>query len=183
MNLNIGSGMFPPPNDWLNVDLHPAEEHGGWPYALDDTHPHHRWQIDIVCDCRDMPIEDGTVTHIFYGHTLEHLSYDVEAPEALREAWRVLRTGGELGVVGPAMDLAMSQPQWSEDEHLIHAIGGDAHDHLWEATSENTLALVQLVFPNARIVPVTDVCLNTGWPCTNAGVASWQVAILASKDG
>ena len=191
MNLNIGSGLYPPPAGWLNVDFNtPTEDNWlGWPWSPNDPNPGVQWQIDIVADCRELPVADDSVDHIFFGHMLEHLDYLTDAHIALIEAWRVLKVGGEIGVVGPAMDYALDQ-NCSED--LLGDIGHirsakwDAADkipgmaHLWEATSVNTLELVQLVFSNAVIVPVTDVA-PPEWPCTNAGLATWQVAIKGSK--
>ena len=185
--LNIGSGLCPGPTGWLNVDMNglDSEIWVGWRQA----NPTVQCQIDIVADCRDLPLDDGTVDRMFFGHMLEHLSYDEGAPQSLREAFRVLRVGGEIGVVGPAMDLALAM---SVDDDLIRAIGdhsggtGHFHDgdpglaHCWEGTSENTLSLVLSVFSNAVIVPVTYFSYPT-WPMTNAGMASWQVAIFASK--
>jgi SAM-dependent methyltransferase len=189
MNLNIGSGLCPPPAGWLNVDFNgpDADVWKGWRAANPGI-----CQIDIVADCRDLPVDDGTVDRIFFGHMLEHLSYDEGAPQSLREAWRVLRDGGEVGVVGPAMDLAVAM---GVDEDLVHAIGDHSGGagrlpagdpglaHLWEADSENTLELVRSVFPNAKITSIVNVSPMTGWPATNAGVAEWQVAVLATKVG
>ena len=186
VKLNIGSGLYPCPG-WLNVDLQPAEAHiaaGGWP----TDHP---WQIDIVGDCRDLPFDDGEVDRIFFGHILEHLAYNTEAVEALNEAYRVLKDRGEIGVVGPAMDYAIEQGCGAQ---LLEDIGLDRGErwaesdktpgfaHLWEATSENTLALVKGVFPNARIVDVPYVGTRHQWPTTNAGAAEWQVGIYAYKE-
>jgi SAM-dependent methyltransferase len=166
MNLNLGSGVHPAP-DWVNVDMN----------VLDD------WQVDVVASVLYLPFTDEVADRAYFGHVLEHLSYLEDAPGALAEAWRVLKPGGELGVVGPAMDLAIEtgQPDW-----LLEAIrmNPDLNDtsglgHKWEANVENTLHLVQFVFPNARVVPVADISRDSGWP--NTATASWQVAIIASK--
>src|ERR1017187_4875679 len=100
VNLNIGSGVHPAPG-WVNIDRN----------LLDD------WQVDVIADALDLPFGDDVADRAYFGHVLEHLSYNGDALVALREAYRVLKPGGELGVVGPAMDLALltGQPQWLLD--------------------------------------------------------------------
>lgn len=148
---------------WTNCDIDPV------------------YSVDVVCSATSLPFGDEIADRVYFGHTLEHLDYGTDAVLALREAYRVLRIGGELGVVGPAMDLAVEteQPQW-----LFDAIAEDGPDsgpggHKWTATAENTLALVQSVFNGALVVPVAVVMREFGWP--NEVDATWQVAIMASK--
>lgn len=172
--LNIGSGVHPAPEPWLNVDANSPDD----------------WNVDVVASALDLPFEDGCADRVYFGHILEHLSYEVDAPQALREAWRVLRVGGELGVVGPAMDLALKtgQPQGIIDAIKITPVDPDYQydsntpaglGHLWEANVDNTYALVKSVFPNALLVSVELISRQTQWP--NTEVSPWQVAIVASK--
>ncbi len=166
--LNLGSGVHPAPG-WVNVDWvveHPVEA-----------------SVDVAANVLDLPFVDECADRVYICHTLEHLAYGDDAPQMLREAWRVLRWNGELAVVGPAMDLAVEQNQ---PQHLLDAIqagGGDLNlpgsAHQWTATSRNTWVLVQSVFPNAMLVPVRDIHRMTGW--ANNDIAGWQVAVLASK--
>ena len=171
--LNVGSGVHPF-TGWVNIDLNSPDD----------------WHVDVVASALDLPFEDGCADRVFFGHTLEHLSYDEDAPQALREAWRVLRVGGELGVVGPAMDLAIKteQPQHILDAIKITPVDPDYHydsgtppglGHLWEANVSNTHELVAFVFPNALVIPVDQVHEENGWP--NCELSGWQVAIVASK--
>ena len=173
MNLNVGSGVHPAP-DWINIDLN----------APDD------WEVDVVASAMDLPFENGVADRVYFGHTLEHLSYNEDAVQALREAWRTLKVGGLVGVVGPAMDLAIEtkQPEWLIDAIKITPVPDDyVYDsdtpaglgHLWEANVQNTLDLVRSVFPNALVVPVAQVCRDTGWP--NTETSPWQVAVIGSK--
>lgn len=149
------------------------------------------WEVNVVASATQVPFKGGAADRVYFGHVLEHLSYYDGAPCALREAWRVLKYGGQLGVVGPAMDLALLTEQ---PENIIEAIkaspapSNPAYDpdtpagfgHLWEANVDNTYALVQSVFPNAIVVPVTNIQRSSGWP--NREVSLWQVAIVASKE-
>src|ERR1035437_280043 len=166
MNLNLGSGVHPAPG-WVNIDRN----------RLDD------WQVDVVASVLELPFADNVADRAYFGHVLEHLSYDGDALVAIREAYRVLKPGGELGVVGPAFDLAIEtkQPDWLLDAIRANPDPNDTSGlgHQWTATVLNTWNLVLTVFHNAVVVPVTDICRDTGWP--NTADASWQVAILASK--
>lgn len=170
MQLNIGSGVHPIPG-WINLDAN----------SLAD------WRVDVVASAVDLPFSDGIADRVYFGHVLEHLSYGVDAPRALSEALRVLRPGGQVGIVGPAMDLAMRTKQPSEIIDAIKAsavVDGDSGgglSHLWEAWVQNTYELVVSVFTNADVVPVEMVNLLTGWP--NEEIATWQVALIGSKAG
>lgn len=177
MKLNIGSGIHPLAG-WVNIDLNDPGEAGG------------QIQIDVIASCLDLPFPDECADMAYFGHILEHLTYDVDAPRALREAHRCLKPGGVLGVVGPAMDLAIETQQ---PDGIIEAIkvtpvdpnatepygGAVGHSHLWEANTNNTFQLVSSVFPNALVLPVDQFSHGTGWP--NVDTSPWQVAIFASK--
>ena len=168
MNLNVGSGPHPAPG-WVNMDIYP-----GWE------------GVDVVGSALAVPFNDETFDRVYMGHVLEHLTYTEGAPAALNEAWRVLRVGGELSVVGPAMDLAIAteQPQNILDAIEAHPWTPDSEDspgahHEWTATEANTLELVQSVFPSAQLVDLDGIEREFGWP--NTECSKWQVAILAVK--
>jgi len=83
VRLNIGSGDLPMRmTGWVNVD--------------ETAYP----GVDLVLRVPPLPWESDTVTEIYAGHFLEHLTRD-EAHEFLRECYRVLRPGGQIGIMVP----------------------------------------------------------------------------------
>lgn len=173
--LNVGSGVHPAPDPWTNIDMNHPED----------------WHVDVIASALDLPYADEVADRVNFGHTLEHLSYADDAPQALREAWRVLRWNGQLGVVGPAMDLAIEtsapagiieaikQSVFADEDVTYNSDTPEGLGHLWTADSHNTLALVRSVFPNAMRVPCANLAREVGWPSTDS--ANWQVAIFATK--
>lgn len=53
------------------------------------------------------PWESGSVDRIYAGHIIEHFDRDIGA-QFLREAWRVLRSGGVIDIATPDMDRFIS---------------------------------------------------------------------------
>ena len=156
---------------WINVDV----DAGMWPA----TH--------CVAEAARLPFKDGTVDRVFYCHVLEHMDYDTTAYYSLLEARRVLRIGGEFGLVGPAMDYAErmleEHGRTRDGDWLLDAIvkhGEPPHGHAWTPYSDNTLALVQRVFDGAEIVPVEEMMRWNGWP--NDVPSQWQVAIRSGTE-
>lgn len=80
MKLNLGCGPKRI-NGYLSCDL----------YAPD---------VDIKCDCRSLPFEDGSVDELLFYHTIEHVGRE-DGTRALREIYRVLRPGGTLAIETP----------------------------------------------------------------------------------
>lgn len=129
---------------------------------------------DICADLCRLPLPDRTISHIYCGHVLEHLT-PAGLLRAMCEFRRVLRPEGRLCVVGPDLDRAIAG---DADPVLICAIrdGGDrwpGDRHLWESTEAVTLVAVQQMFPNARPVPITEV--GDEWPLPFD--VWWQFAI------
>lgn len=63
-------------------------------------------EVDYVGSCVDLSfLANGSCGEIYASHVLEHLSYDVHLPAALKEMHRVLKPGGRLRVSVP--DLAL----------------------------------------------------------------------------
>jgi predicted SAM-dependent methyltransferase len=93
--------------------------------------------VDYVGSCVDLSfLEAGSVSEIYASHVLEHLSYRLELPLALREFYRVLQPGGALSLSVPDLDIlvdiyrdpaATPNEQWLAISMLF---GGhsDAHD-------------------------------------------------------
>lgn len=80
LRLHIGCGKGHLPG-WINIDVHPA------PLALNVL--------------RGLPFADGSVTHVFVSHLLEHLYYPRDVQPFLVELQRVLAPGGVVRVVVP----------------------------------------------------------------------------------
>jgi ubiquinone/menaquinone biosynthesis C-methylase UbiE len=57
----------------------------------------------VDAEGQDLPFGDGSFDAVIYSYSLHHVPVD-EIPTALREARRVLRPGGRLVVVEPAID-------------------------------------------------------------------------------
>ena len=69
---------------WINIDVHPA------PLALNVL--------------RGLPFADGSASHVFVSHLLEHLYYPRDVMPFLAEARRVLAPGGVIRVVVPDVE-------------------------------------------------------------------------------
>lgn len=56
--------------------------------------------VDVIWDLEKWPypFEDGSVDHVYFRHSLEHLA---DAAGAVREAARILREGGRLTIICP----------------------------------------------------------------------------------
>lgn len=137
MNVNLGCGPYKP-EGWINIDADP------------------QYEPDVLAMSWDLPFADESIGCVYAGHVLEHMTYDEQAPATLREIKRVLHPGGRLLVVGPDYDMAR---RFNADEYTISTIEnirpeGEPESpgwHQWTATAANTLALVQSVFPEARL--------------------------------
>lgn len=156
--LNVGCGEFYA-DGWVNVDL-AADEH---------RHP------DVIADVRSLPFDDGTIARVFCGHLLEHLPRG-QVPRALRELARVLAPGGELLVVGPAIERATTDDE--RDGITLGACRWPHDAHRWVPTADRTLEVVRNVFPDAHPVDVQDID-GERWPITSR--VGWQCAVLAAR--
>lgn len=62
--------------------------------------------VDYVGSATDLSVfRDGMVDELYGSHIYEHLGYNDELLQALREAYRVLRPGGVIKVGVPDMDV------------------------------------------------------------------------------
>jgi len=63
--------------------------------------------IDVVSDVRSLPMyKDASVDEVYLSHVLEHFSWK-QAPEILKEYFRVLKPGGVLRIAVPDMNKIM----------------------------------------------------------------------------
>jgi SAM-dependent methyltransferase len=166
--LTVGSGPHYA-NGWINLDLN---THPDWEPANGG-----KGQPDILASVFDMPFENEEIDRVYLGHILEHLEYD-KIPDALREVKRVTKPGGEIMVVGPCHDKAKRLNVPDDLMHAIEAHGfdGTGFGHEWTPTTKLTLEAVQIVFPKAQVVNITDVT-KPKWP--NPSQAGWQCAVQA----
>ena len=109
MKLDLGSGTNPYGDGYQTVDL------------FEDA--------DYCASIGALPVGDGTVTHLYCSHALEHVSWR-EIPATLAEWRRVLAPGGELRLRVP--DLAWCVRHWLEDPHdhwrLAKIVGSQEHE-------------------------------------------------------
>lgn len=81
IRLNCGCGVYPL-RGFVNIDSS------------------HESAADVYASVPPIPYDDGTVTEVWACHFLEHLSQE-DTTEFLRECYRVLEPGGQLGIVVP----------------------------------------------------------------------------------
>ena len=86
--LHIGCG-FCPKTEWFNTDVNPSMP-----------------GVNYMDARRDFPFGDGTFSHVYTEHLIEHLPY-ADARRMLSEALRVLKPGGRLRVATPRLDFLM----------------------------------------------------------------------------
>lgn len=167
LNLNLGCGEWYVP-DWINVD---------W----ESPHP-----ADMRVDLRgELPFAHGTVTHVYAGHLLEHLTRD----EAMALAQRLLPLmdplGGLFVAVGPDVEVARRMAAAGTLDTTHHTLdtivqGGGrwpGDQHRWETTGPGVAELLR----DAGWPVVADVgiaSLSTYWPVADREPA-WQYAVRA----
>lgn len=130
VGLNLGSGQRPFHSNatirWENWDCQEVELDG------------RRYLPDLLLDLRDKwPVPDGYADYVVLHHVIEHEGCG-EADHYQREAYRVLKPGGQLLVFVPSMR-ALAQ-QWLLGKmdtqlymtNVYGAYHGDEHDrHRW----------------------------------------------------
>ena len=125
VRLHLGSGTQNL-EGWIGVDLDP---HDGWEGAISP---------DVTGDIRALPFEDECADDVMMKHVLEHIELS-EQLTALNEAWRVLKPGGRLMVIGP--DVEKARVNWPQGVYTIYpglrVDLGDDPGH-WDDGAPNT---------------------------------------------
>jgi len=81
--LEIGVGLNPQKdNSWIHQDIRPLVG------------------IDLVCDAKELPLEDNSLTEIFASHVIEHFGWR-NVKSVLIEWLRTLISGGKLEIITP----------------------------------------------------------------------------------
>lgn len=161
MRLNIGCGEYYA-KGWTNVDC-----------TREDDGP----QPDVVASADSLPFEDESAEKIYTGHFFEHISLD-GIPAVLKEFDRVLKKDGQLLIVGPDLDRAISDfPDMVAP--ILNGEGrweGDAH--LWESRETTMVDILRENGWNAEPLPIASTD-DTAWPITSK--IGWQFAIEVTK--
>ncbi len=131
--LNIGCGSDIKPG-WINLDIRQLPG------------------VDLVCDARKLPMDDGSVDEIEAAAVLEHFWWS-ETEAVLREWARALKPGGFLTVSVPdaAVILAKlsTQPVW-----VSHMICGEPRDEEGTHRALFTPALLSAYFELVGVEPM-----------------------------
>lgn len=90
-----------------------------------------------------LPARDGTVSEILSVQVFEHLPRN-EAADALKESWRVLKTGGILRIDIPDPDETIRQYRASGDEFLLRHLFGPRRNQFGYHTPYNRQMLIDL---------------------------------------
>jgi predicted SAM-dependent methyltransferase len=175
MKLNIGCGTYLAPVPWTNVDRYPQR-----PRPADRNGSGEQFFCLNVVE--GLPWPDGSCSHIYAGHVLEHLRYEDELPAALAEMKRLLAPDGTLCVVGPDIDRAIKDGYGAETIHGIWP-GAQIPDvpgamHQWRPTEKaHHDALVAAGF---SAIPISIRQVEDIWPVVSR--IGWQLAFHCVHD-
>lgn len=171
MKLNLGCGDRYA-DGWTNVD------HEGSPHHKDVA-------LNLAQSTAPLPWSAGSVTHIYAGHVLEHLSI-ADCGDLLVRLLPLMAPGGQIMVVGPDLikaemmiDAGTFDFRWGHTldslRHGGHRWPGD--EHLWECNA----AIVAMMLDRAGWSGVSDVGIEhvpAGWPVADRAPL-WQCAVSA----
>ncbi len=190
--LNVGSGDFPAPEPWVNIDRNDRpymrpETGGSWADVAHERHP------NLVACSWNVPLPNGSATRIYCGHLLEHLDlYTGEVERTLAEFARLAAPGCEILVVGPetvrtAEAVSRGERSWW-DFWAGHGTAGRGNPngpayegrpgdvHRWTSTQEATFLACKLGFPGASVEALEIKDVPNDWPLTARNVD--QAAVL-----
>lgn len=160
INMGCGDQHAEPP--WVNVD--------SWDMA----------GVDLVASATEpWPFDDGECNRVYLGQVIEHLDYPEGVRAALREAHRVLATGGVLCVVTPDFQRLEDArtPDWLKETLAAGLCRWPGDEHRWRPTRTVVLAEVTELFPTAHLINVTN--LGNGWP--PGGRGTYDCCVLATR--
>lgn len=168
LSLNLGCGDRYV-EGWTNVD------HGS---------PHRKdLEVDLA---GELPWEPWSVSRIYAGHLLEHLTYDDCSLLAARLCVCADLAGCVFVAVGPDCDVTRRQVAdgtfdygWGTPESIYEGAGRWAGDvHLWETTGPLVAELLhEAGWPVVQHLGPVQV-LEGGWPVADRG-PTWQYAVRA----
>ena len=157
--VNLACGDFKIPG-FINVDVDP------------NVHP------DLVADIRKLPFEDGAVPIEYFGHGLEHCTWDEVIP-VLEEAKRVLADDGEITVCVPDVLKACQMVEAGEQpiEFLQQVVmGAEWQRPLQRHNSSFTPKGLEVIL--LRVFPVVERVM---WSPYHAFSVPWQVLFKCKK--
>lgn len=166
LRLNLGCGERYA-DGWTNVD------HAGSPHRVDET-------VDLA---GPLPWPDGSISHIYAGHVLEHLPIQ-SALDLLARLLPATASGGQIMVVGPDVvrgaELAAAGrlEDWMSLDLLIHgARRWHGDEHHWACEAAVLLDMLKETgWVDVTEIPIADV--PPLWPVVDRGPA-WQCAVGA----
>jgi predicted SAM-dependent methyltransferase len=103
IKINVGCGPNLKPG-WVNIDLGARS-----PEVL---------TLDLR---RDLPFPDACAEMIYGEHVFEHLEYPLDAQHFLREAWRILKSGGVSSLGVPDAELSLREYVDGDDAPFAYA--------------------------------------------------------------
>src|SRR6266511_684156 len=168
MRLNLGCGELPAPHPWRNVDYQA-------PHTVDEV-------VDL---CGPLPWPRDSVTHVYMGHVLEHLTVE-DATSLLRRLLPLMAPGGQVMVVGPDVERGQAQHQSGEIDdglwRVMRAGAGaqrwDGDRHLWDCEPRMLeRILCEAGWSDVREVPIDEV--PGFWPVVSR--VTWQCAVGAVR--
>ncbi len=88
--------------DDIKLHIGGVEPREGWSILNVTAGPH----VDYVGNCNNLSfLADACCAEVYASHVLEHLGYDGELQQTLREIYRVLKPGGRLRVSVPDLEV------------------------------------------------------------------------------
>lgn len=164
MKINLGCGDRYA-SGWINVD------HSGSPHQKDET-------VDLT---GALPWPEQSVSYVYAGHVLEHLTLDV-CTDLLGRLLRCARPGCEIMVVGPDVERAREMAvagtlDVTLDSLIYGASRWPGDEHRWECNAQHVRRLLSDTgWSGVTELDITQV--PALWPVADRR-PRWQCAVLA----